>query len=500
MSAAEAAPPGRSRFAWEAPLLVLLKLGVSGGVIASGFLALSDDDFARVTIAQRFAVAPSLDPSGTSWLPLPFMVQGGLARLFGSSFEVARWIWVTLGALSLLLVRRAGLWLGLTRASAWWAAAAAALLPVSAWLGAAALPELTTASLCVAGIAAAQRPELGIRALGALALLAATLCRYETWPVAAGFAALTLLDALRSRQPWLVSCALLALSGGAGWMLHGLLHHHDALFFLTRVAEYRRALGGAGPSWLQRLTAYPRTLVLAEPELCAVTAVGLLLWARARAGQRRADLRRAARPLLLGGALVLFLVMGDLRDGAPTHHAERALLVPWMLLGLLSAGCWWSTLGQLGQAWPRLAALGAGLIALVALGLRPHLPPRDGFAERHAELWLGQEARRRLPDDAQLLIETGDYGYFAVQAGYARPGRSQPLATHDPRHAGAAALAPPPEGLAALLRARAASAAVVPRAWSTAPSPSAPWLWAETQRLVLVGPAPSDAPASAPRP
>jgi hypothetical protein len=33
----------------------------------------SDDDYARVVIAQRLSLA--LDPSGTSWLPFPFWLR-----------------------------------------------------------------------------------------------------------------------------------------------------------------------------------------------------------------------------------------------------------------------------------------------------------------------------------------------------------------------------------------------------------------------------------------
>jgi hypothetical protein len=55
--------------AWVAAVaaVVLARLVVSTAVVAAGVRAISDDDFARVTIAQRFAAAPTLDPSGTCW-------------------------------------------------------------------------------------------------------------------------------------------------------------------------------------------------------------------------------------------------------------------------------------------------------------------------------------------------------------------------------------------------------------------------------------------------
>src|ERR1700679_1535319 len=70
--------------------LVLLKLAVSFWVLRAGFSHVSDDDYARVTIAQAFAHAPTLDPSGTSWLPFPFWLNGTVMAVLGRSLGVAR--------------------------------------------------------------------------------------------------------------------------------------------------------------------------------------------------------------------------------------------------------------------------------------------------------------------------------------------------------------------------------------------------------------------------
>src|SRR5690606_32494031 len=76
--------------------------------------------------------------------------------------------------------------------------AIATALPWSIRLGVATVPELPTAALTVFAVAtiAARRHQL----LGAVALLAATLSRYEPWPVAAAFAALCVWDAARGRD------------------------------------------------------------------------------------------------------------------------------------------------------------------------------------------------------------------------------------------------------------------------------------------------------------
>ena len=146
-------PPHRRR------LVVLLVLGakcVAGfAVLASGLNAISDDDFARVVIAQQWAAAPKLDPTATSWLPLPFWLNGALMAALGRSLDVARSLAFAQGLLAALLVYLAARWLLADRHTALAAGVLAAVLPWSARLGIATVPELPTAALCVLGVAAA---------------------------------------------------------------------------------------------------------------------------------------------------------------------------------------------------------------------------------------------------------------------------------------------------------------------------------------------------------
>src|SRR5947199_83706 len=80
------------------------------------------------------------------------------------------------------------------------AAVLSAILPWSARLGVATVPELPTAALALLALGSLAPPRGGEdeRALlrrrpwGGAALLAACLSRYEVWPLAAGFAALSL--------------------------------------------------------------------------------------------------------------------------------------------------------------------------------------------------------------------------------------------------------------------------------------------------------------------
>src|SRR5262245_47177245 len=70
--------------------LGVARWAVDWGIAEAGLRALSDDDYSRVTIAQRFAEQPRLDPSGTSWLPFPFWVTGAVMKLLDPSLDVAR--------------------------------------------------------------------------------------------------------------------------------------------------------------------------------------------------------------------------------------------------------------------------------------------------------------------------------------------------------------------------------------------------------------------------
>src|SRR5688572_26177721 len=166
----------------DAALIAAAKLMVAGAVLAQGFRALSDDDYARIVIAQRFVAAPALDPSGTSWLPFPFWIYGATMSVFGRDPNVARATAVALGVAGAVLVWNAARWLGAGRRGALAGGLLAAAFPYSAWLGAATVPEAPTAALVVFGSASASVTGAR-RLLGAAALCAACLSRYEAWPV-----------------------------------------------------------------------------------------------------------------------------------------------------------------------------------------------------------------------------------------------------------------------------------------------------------------------------
>lgn len=406
-------------------------------VLRLGLRAISDDDFSRVVIAQNFAVSPHWDASGTSWLPAPFWILGGALRVFGRDLEVARFTAIALGCASALLVYQAGVWLELSRAGRLFGASLACLLPWFVWVGVTPTPEALTGGLLTLGAAASSSTAPSRRVAGAAALAVAALSRYEAWPVAILFAVFCARDAARSHSAAYGTAAALAIAAPGAWLLHGFVAHGDALFFVTRVVSYKRALGGPSQSFWERVLEYPwKLLQPLELWLIAAATVASVLGRRAST----ADVwQRFRRPALLMLGLLLFLILGQLRDGAPTHHAERALLGPWLLLALAIGEVVARAFASFAPR-PRLLAIALFGCASAALAFHATRLREQGFADRSAEIDIGERARRaveassqRVRPDAPLLINTSDFGYFAVMAAFGRPEATRALGHADPR-------------------------------------------------------------------
>jgi hypothetical protein len=430
------AGPATAGLRWNDGLwLAALRLLVSAVVWLGGFRAISDDDFARVVIAQRFAISPSWDPSGSSWLPFPFWLQGFAMLGFGPSLECAQTVALLSGVLSTLLVWFSASLVGLNRGQACLAAALASVFPYAARLGVATVPEQLTSALTIVGVTSLAQGKLRWRLVGSVALLLGSLSRYETWPVAAAFSLWCALQAQRNRRARLLAPAAIASLGMLLWLLHGHLNHDNPLFFVKRVTDYRAALDGATHSWWWALVRHPLLLIRHEPEL-SLLGLGsvLLLW---RAGPR-AQLEQLRKPFTLLAVLLLFLISGDLRGAGATHHPERALLPIWTFAALVIAGgaatAWrWLTHQRARpRPVPRLFAA-LGVIACVGLA-RPLIGAQVHFVDRTNEVALGRAAST-VAKGERLLIVTDDYSYFAMIAGFADPTRAEPFDTQDPRMA-----------------------------------------------------------------
>ena len=404
---------------------------MSAYVIRSGFRALSDDDFSRVVIAQSFALHPSWDPSGTSWLPFPFWLYGTCLAVFGASLAKARAVAFAIGLLGAAGLWLAGRWLGLSRRASVLGVVIGSTIPYAAWLGVATTPDYFNAILLLLAGCSLARAKFLIRVLGAIALCAATLSRYEAWPVALVWALLVAIEAMRRKDNKSLLLAAFVLAAPLGWMLHGILHHHDALFFVKRVVSYRRALGVADGSVLSRLSSAPRHLLQDVPELWTM---GFVLAIASKWHKTQPLRRRWTNTLLCMLGILLFLMIGDWRDGTATHHVGRTLLPLWLFAAVILA----KTVVAFAKRSSRtvnlsgIFAIGAAY-ALALLVIRPAITQLDGFCPRLEETEIGTAASIQLPIGSRLSIYTDDYGYFAVQAAFARPGDAFVLDSHDPR-------------------------------------------------------------------
>lgn len=404
-------------------------------------MAISDDDYSRVVLAQQFAETPHLDPSGTSWLPFPFWINGVFMMVFGATLEVARacalFLSLAGGGLLFWAILSTGLALPLTSAIT----LSCLLLPSSLWLGVATVPEFPTAVLVtVAALSLTAPVRSAARVIGALSLSAATASRYETWPVAIVFFLWCCYDELRlpldsrsraSGTPPAMT-TVLSVAFPCLWLLHGAVAHSDPLFFVKRVADYKRALGDDLPDILALFSGYPAALVSSEPLPLTLVAIicmslALLKWTKidgaALATNTQILLVRAGSVIL---ALLVFLIVGDAQGGAPTHHPERALLSFWLIL-LVAAGHLIAT-----RMRPKLASLVFVVLLCGSHYLRPLTGRIRESRNRSAEEAIGRHLRA-LPKHTPVALWTDDFGYFAVMAAASHPSRFSVLADHDPR-------------------------------------------------------------------
>lgn len=402
------------------------KAAASALVLLTGFRAVSDDDYARVVLSQGFAEAPRLDPTGTSWLPLPFWLVGLGMRVAGTtSLLAARVLAFALGLASALLLLAAARLLVRDRRAALAGALVACVFPWSARLGVATVPELPTAALSLFGLSTLASSRAGLRVAGGAALSAAALGRYEPWFLAVGFVAAGLfprrLSAPLSRRAELLAAAL-ALFGPAAWLVHNARAHGDALHFVARVSAYKRALGGDDPF---AIVAYPLALLREEPELWLLLFVPALV----RRSVRPPEALRG--PLVALAGMVALLSVAAARGGAPTHHNGRAMLAVWLLVAVVlgAAGARiLSVAGGARRAW--LASL-AVVLPLGVILLRPWYARLDSMAARSDEERLGARVAEEPP--GAVLLEVRDYGYFAIQAASGSPARFVLDRTPDPR-------------------------------------------------------------------
>lgn len=396
----------------DAAAITLAKIFVALAAFHFGFTHVSDDDYARTVISERFAFAPSFDPSGTSWLPFPFWITGVAMKIFGRSIDTAVDFAIFTSAITCAFAYLAMRAAQVERVPALLATLLAMALPWSAWLGAANVPEGFTPQLMVVGMVTANAPSLRARTLGGLALLAASLSRYEAWPICALFFLAGLTTPISPKR---LAAHALPILGPASWMAWNLHAHGSATHFLTRVAAYRDAIG-ANDGTFSPFLFYPKALLAIGFEPILLGLLGFVVICMRR------DLRqRWAGPLLACVSMFAFLIYGESRGGAPTHHPERAVLaVAWVLIA-----CGIDGLTLIAGRHERLVGRVAGMaLAIWAFNAAPSYadaPGKSAAEDRGPQLARGDDLRAR--DAKKISVVPCAYEHFALIAAFGKPER-----------------------------------------------------------------------------
>ena len=447
----------RGEIALDAVVLVIAKAALSVWIWHLGFSHVSDDDYARVVIAEQFAHAPQLDPSGTSWLPLPFWVNGAAMMVFGRSIETARGVALVLGAVSVAAPYVALRAVGVARGVAVAGVVVAMTVPWNAWLGAATVPEASTAALIAVGAIAMGSARASVHVWGAGALAVAALSRYEAWPVCAVMAVVAGAGAVgawrrvgvgvgdggggdgraqsdgdarvgvgaREARCEIVA-ALIAVSAPIAWMAWNAHAHGDAFHFLARVAAFRQASGAAAVPLAEKLLGYPRAIVDAMAGLLPLAVVGVVALGDG-------DVRRRWRaPLAAMAAMLAFLIYGDVRDGAPTHHAERAVVALCWVIAAFGADGARSIARRFAWRRPKREMFVVGAIAAFAVGWMGAVleawreyPARGEEERRELQVARGRELRAR---GVVVMVTPCAFEHFALIAAFGAPENTRVVA------------------------------------------------------------------------
>ncbi len=405
----------------DALVLVALKLGFDALVLRAGFTHVSDDDYSRTVIAQQFAHVPHLDPSGTSWLPLPFWIEGAAMALFGKTLAVARGVAVALGAATVVAPYAAMRAAGMRRIAALAATGVAMAAPWNVWLGVATVPEGWTGALV--GAALVAMPVDRARPWAAAGLLAGSLARYETWPACAAFVALCAWRATRrGRVGQQLAWAVVAAAGPLAWVAWNAHAHGSALHFITRVTTFRQAAGGSSMALADKIAGYPLAFVSEFP-------VALLLGLVAVAMQPLPGARARWRwPAAAAVAVLATLVWGDVNDGAPTHHPARALLpIVWVVFAAGVDAAF--ALGDRVRASPAVASgitcAALALAAVIEAGGAQDFPGSKPDEARKAQIARGLDLRARHVPAA--TVTPCAFEHFALLAAWGEPWRATVL-------------------------------------------------------------------------
>jgi hypothetical protein len=390
--------------------IVLARLGASLVARWTGFLEYNADGYARTVHAAEWAAAPRLEIG--VWLPLQFWLTGA-----------ALWLWPDVSvtplvinglaslASALLLAGIAGRLHGLAAGVV--TGLLAAIFPWSVWFGLSGLAEaLFSLAVAAAGLGltlwlTAPQPDASTRDprglwLAGLALLAATMLRYEGWFYAVSLALVVLVWATSAerRRPRTLTPLALPFLFPAAWIIGSAAQYGDPFAFARLTSDITAAEGTHQDlSQLDRLLFYPVFAAILAWPVVALAAAGAV-WHRRWLGVAPYVLWVLGELAILSLVTARFSGIGAGRD----RYVLSTIVLLLPLVGLLLVTLWrQATWGRVGAA----AATGLLLwFAGTTLLSRQHpypAPETVAVADRLRAAW----ANGTLDADARVPIEVG---------------------------------------------------------------------------------------------
>jgi hypothetical protein len=173
-----------------------------------------------------------------------------------------------------------------------------------------------------------------------------------------------------------------------------------------------------------KLVGYPTALWVESSEVVVLgiaAIIGLALFSDIR--------ERWARPTVVGGAILVFLVIGDVGDGAPTHHPARALVAFGWLLVAAGVDAIRAIFDRLSEFAPTLrlvlvlvcACVGATWCVLLPERWKA-APGRSPWDDRSVQISRGLELRKS--DVERIVVTPCQFEHFALMAAWGRPERA----------------------------------------------------------------------------
>ena len=187
---------------------------------------------------------------------------------------------------------------------------------------------------------------------------------------------------------------------------------------MTRVTSFHHA-NVAAATLGQRVLEYPLALLRDAPDVIVAAVVGALPLLR-----NRAERIQWALPTV-GALLVLaFLIYGNVREGAPTHHAVRALVPVIVILGAVG-GVGIASLQRHGIQ----AAVVIAWFGFVMWRIKD-VPGSSESENRDAQIARGRALAKTA---ASIDVTPCAYEHFALIAGFGAPEHvSVEMPTHEP--------------------------------------------------------------------